>query len=58
MENHQGNVSLDDLSGTVLTVEVKVSRQFHARMWLGRVLLIAAAWVMGCDLDVNFEHDE
>lgn len=43
------------LRHVTLTVRVRGMARLRARMWLGGWLLHAAAWVMGCRIEVEAE---
>lgn len=50
---NKADVKLTDLSGSTLTIEVIVTKRLRLRVWLGCKLIVLAAYVMGCDLDVK-----
>ncbi|MDA8114398.1 MAG: hypothetical protein M0Z43_06690 [Acidithiobacillus sp.] len=51
------NVSLRKLPGE-LTINLTVSKELRARLWIAKKLLILACWVLGCGLNLNVGEDQ
>ena len=41
-----------------LKLEVRITREFKARVWLARVLILAACKVLGCGAEVTVKDAE
>lgn len=39
------------LENRLLTVEVRIAREFYVRMWVGKWLFMCAAWVLGASIE-------
>ena len=48
---------INDLSSATLEIQVKITRQFYVRQWLGLRLIGLASRIMGCDLRVSDKVD-
>ena len=41
------------LEGAQVSVDVKISKEFWLRFWLGTRLIMLGAWVMGCRIEIT-----
>lgn len=59
MASSVGVISIPvDLSDVTLKIELTGVKRLRARMWIGGKLMVFAAWVMGCAVEIMDNTDD
>jgi len=52
------DVEIRDLSGTTMTVSVRVTRELRVRLWIATRMIQLAAFVLRSEVDIDCKNED